>query len=57
MQAVKAGDQVFISGQQTLTENGAIVAPGDIAAKTRCVFENTKATLERAGMELGDLVQ
>ena len=56
-QAVEAGDQVFISGQQALTENGAIVAPGDIAAQTRCVFENMKATLERAGMELSDLVR
>ncbi len=56
-QAVEVGDQVFISGQQALTENGAIVAPGDIAAQTRCVFENMKATLERAGLELSDLVR
>ena len=56
-QAVEVGDQVFISGQQALTENGAIVAPGDIAAQTRCVFENMTATLERAGLELSDLVR
>ena len=54
---MEVGDQVFISGQQALTENGAIFAPGDIAAQTRCVFENMKATLTRAGLELSDLVR
>ena len=56
-QAVEAGDQVFISGQQALTKDGALVAPGDIAAQTRCVFENMKTTLERAGLGLVDLVR
>lgn len=56
-QAVEAGDQVFISGQQALTEDGALIAPGDIAAQTRCVFENMKATLARAGLELANLVR
>lgn len=56
-QAVAIGDQVFISGQQALSPDGEIVAPGDIAAQTRCVFENMKAVLKQAGLELSDLVR
>lgn len=56
-QAVEIGDQLFVSGQQALTRDGALVAPGDIAAQTRCVFENMKATLARAGLALSDLVR
>ncbi|MGI9477579.1 MAG: RidA family protein [Hyphomicrobiaceae bacterium] len=56
-QAIEIGDQVFISGQQALTRDGEIVAPGDIASQTRCVFENMKATLASAGLELSDLVR
>ncbi len=56
-QAVEFGDQIFVSGQQALTAEGKLVAPGDIASQTRCVFENMKSTLERAGLELSDLVR
>ena len=56
-QAIENGDQVFISGQQALTAEGQLVAPGDIASQTRCVFENMKATLAHAGMTLEDLVR
>lgn len=56
-QAIEIGDQVFISGQQALTHGGELVAPGDIASQTRCVFENMKATLERVRLKLSDLVR
>lgn len=56
-QAIEIGDQLFVSGQQALTRDGALVAPGDIAAQTRCVFENMKATLARAGLAMSDLVR
>ncbi len=56
-QAIEIGDQVFISGQQALTHDGELVAPGDISSQTRCVFENMKATLASAGLELSDLVR
>ena len=56
-QSVKSGDQVFISGQQALTATGGIVAPGDIASQTRCVFENMKSTLDRAGLDFSNLVR
>jgi enamine deaminase RidA (YjgF/YER057c/UK114 family) len=56
-QAVEFGDQIFVSGQQALNAEGELVAPRDIASQTRCVFENMKTTLERAGLEFSDLVR
>ena len=39
---VGIGDQVFISGQQTLDSEGNVLGVGDIGAQTRNVFENMK---------------
>ena len=55
--AVVAGDQVFISGQQTLDKDGVVLNPGDIAAQTRNVFENMKSSLAALNMSLNDLVR
>jgi len=55
--SVEVGDQVFISGQQTLDEDGAVLDPGDIAAQTRNVFENMKSSLDSLNMGLDDLVR
>lgn len=54
---VVAGDQVFISGQQTLDKDGVVLNPGDIAAQTRNVFENMKSSLVGLNMGLDDLVR
>ena len=54
---VAAGDQVFISGQQTLDNSGVVLNPGDIAAQTRNVFENMKSSLVSLNMGLEDLVR
>ena len=56
-QSVEVGDQVFISGQQTLTASGEVMDKGDIAAQTRNVFENMKRTLAASGLEMSDLVR
>ena len=56
-QTVVVGDQVFISGQQTLDSNGSVLNPGDIAAQTRNVFENMKNSLAALDMALSDLVR
>ena len=56
-QTVVVGDQVFISGQQTLDSNGTVLNPGDIAAQTRNVFENMKSSLVSLNMGLDDLVR
>ena len=54
---VVAGDQVFLSGQQTLDSNGVVLDVGDIAAQTRNVFENMKSSLASLDMGLDDLVR
>ena len=54
---VAVGDQVFISGQQTLDKDGVVLNPGDIAAQTRNVFENMKSSLVGLNMGLDDLVR
>lgn len=54
---VAVGDQIFISGQQTLDAEGAVLNEGDIAEQTRNVFENMKKSLAQAGLELSDLVR
>ncbi len=56
-QTVVVGDQVFISGQQTLDSNGTVLNPGDIAVQTRNVFENMKKSLAVLDLELSDLVR
>ena len=56
-QTVVVDDQVFISGQQSLDRNGAVLNPGDIAAQTRNVFENMKLSLARVGLGLSNLVR
>ena len=54
---VAVGDQVFISGQQTLDKDGVVLNRGDIAAQTRNVFENMAASLASLNMGLEDLVR
>ncbi len=56
-QSVEIGDQVFVSGQQTLNADGSVKDAGDIAAQTRNVFENMKATLAQSGLEMADLAR
>jgi len=54
---VAIGDQVFLSGQQTLDKDGVVLNPGDVAAQTRNVFENMKSSLASLNMGLDDLVR
>lgn len=54
---VVVGDQVFISGQQTLNPDGGVLNDGNIAEQTRNVFENMKGSLEQLGLGLENLVR
>ncbi len=59
-QAVKAparGTFLFISGLTARTDDGTIVAEGDIRGQTRKVLENMKAILEDAGGSMADVVR
>jgi reactive intermediate/imine deaminase len=48
---------VFVSGQLAMDVDGNPVAPNDISAQTRYVFENIKAILANAGAVLEDVVK
>jgi 2-iminobutanoate/2-iminopropanoate deaminase len=50
-QAVRAGRQVFVSGQIPLTPEGTIV-PGGVPEQTERCLLNVKAVLEAAGLGL-----
>jgi 2-iminobutanoate/2-iminopropanoate deaminase len=56
---VDIGDKtmVFVSGQLAMDEEGNPIAPNDISAQTRYVFENIKAILGNAGAVLEDVVK
>ncbi len=48
---------IFISGTASIDNRGEIVAPGDIAAQTRRMFENIEALLAEAGASMKDIAQ
>ncbi len=56
---VAYGDRshIFISGTASIDNRGEIVAPGDIAAQTRRMFENIEALLTEAGAAMEDVAQ
>lgn len=56
-QAVRVGNTLYLSGQTPLVAATGELAPGDISAQTRQVFENLKAVLGAAGASFGDVVR
>lgn len=48
---------VLLSGQIAMDQNGNAVAPNDIAAQTRYIFESIKALLNQAGGSINDVVK
>ena len=48
---------IFLSGQIAMDADGVPVAPNDISAQTRYIFENIKKILKEAGASLEDLVK
>jgi len=57
VQAVRAGDLLFISGQLPLDPTTGTLVRAGIRAQTRRVIENLRAILEAAGGNLGSLVK
>ena len=53
---VVRGDTAWVSGTTSLV-GGVVVHPDDAAAQTRSVLESIKASLERAGFTLNDVVR
>lgn len=56
---VDVGDKVmvFLSGQLAMDADGNAVAPNDISAQTKYIFENIKTILGEAGAGLEDIVK
>lgn len=48
---------IFVSGQLAMDAEGNPVAPNDISAQTRYIFENIKTILMHAGAVLEDVVK
>jgi reactive intermediate/imine deaminase len=56
-QAVKCGNIVYLSGQIPLLPESMELAPGDIEAQIRRVFDNLQAVARAAGGSLQDVVK
>jgi 2-iminobutanoate/2-iminopropanoate deaminase len=56
-QAVRAANLLFVSGQIPIDPSTGNLIQGDIAAKTRRVFENISAILKAAGGSLDNVAR
>ena len=56
-QAIRSGDLLFASGQVALDPATGQLVIGGIAEQTARAFENIKAVLAEAGMELGHVIK
>ena len=56
-QGWRVGPLVFVGGQLSLDEQGAVVGAGDIEVQTRNVFENITKVLDEAGATWQDVVK
>jgi enamine deaminase RidA (YjgF/YER057c/UK114 family) len=54
--AARIGDLLVVSGQVPLDDELRVVAPGDLAAQTRYVFESIGRLLDAAGATFDDVV-
>lgn len=56
-QAVKVGNQVFLSGQIAIDPKQGQLINGDVSAQARQVFNNITAVAQAAGGSLADVVK
>src|SRR5574344_1021932 len=56
-QAVKQGNQLFVSGQLPINPASGQIEAADIQGQTKQVFSNLKAIIEAAGFTMGDVVK
>ena len=56
-QAIRSGDMLFASGQIGLDPTTGRLVPGGIAEQTKRVFENIKAVLAQAGLDVTHVVK
>jgi 2-iminobutanoate/2-iminopropanoate deaminase len=56
-QAVRAGNQIYCSGQIPIDPATGLIVDGDISAQTRQVLTNLARVLEAAGSSLDEVVK
>jgi enamine deaminase RidA (YjgF/YER057c/UK114 family) len=55
--AIRAGDEIHVSGTTATDEDGAVVAPGDPYAQTVRAIENIRGALAALDASLDDVVR
>lgn len=55
--AVVAGKTIYVSGQASLDERGALVGRGDVVAQTRKTLDNMALVLKASGATLDDVAK
>jgi enamine deaminase RidA (YjgF/YER057c/UK114 family) len=55
--AIKSGNLLFLAGTTAVDEQGTVVAPGDIVAQCRYIYEKFGKLLEAAGASYDDIVE
>lgn len=56
-QGVALGDLLFISGQTSINENGALIHTGDFVAQAEQAFKNLDKVLKAGGSSLNDILK
>lgn len=56
-QVVQTGKQVYIAGQTSVNEQGAVVGKGEIEVQTRQIFENLRKCLASVGADFHHVVK
>ena len=54
-QGWKVGNMIFVGGQISADEKGNPIAPNDMEAQTRNVFENVRAVVREVGADMKDI--
>ncbi|MHB1219924.1 MAG: RidA family protein [Alphaproteobacteria bacterium] len=55
--AVRAGETIHVGGIEPRDEQGAVIAPGDLAVQTDAVFDGLERHLAALGADLADVVK
>lgn len=56
-QGIALGDLLFISGQTSINENGALIHIGDFVAQAEQAFKNLDKVLKAGGSSLNDILK
>ena len=55
--AIRAGNLLFLAGTTAVDDGGTVVAPGDIVAQCRYIYQKFGTLLQAAGASFDDVVE